>query len=208
MLSIKKKKKNTDTFSPLHSYTLPLCCKRNVNVFQALRYISAISGTVLSTTMVRREQWSRDQCSISWISEGDILCKFISHCEQASQLVNGTVCTTALFTRSQSTHLFPLHPSPVSPPLPCSLFQLSSQPTVALVAIKDAHKLICVDYIHTWSDTYTQQNLWSPRFWGHYSTPASNPFSDFYLFIPSHYTDPFIPITHAAPHQTPWSSDT
>ncbi|KAK9533835.1 hypothetical protein VZT92_008929 [Zoarces viviparus] len=42
--------------------------------------------------MVCREQWSRDQCSVSWISEGDILCKFISHCEQASQLVNGTVC--------------------------------------------------------------------------------------------------------------------
>ncbi|GLD47953.1 CDAN1-interacting nuclease 1 isoform X1, partial [Lates japonicus] len=57
--------------------------------------------------MVCREQWSRDQCSVSWISEGDILCKFISHCEQSSQLVNGT---------------------------------LSSQPTVALLAIKDAHR--------------------------------------------------------------------
>lgn len=99
---------NTYIFSPLHSHTFSLCCKQNVNVFQALRYISAISGTVLSTTMVCREQWSRDQCSISWISEGDILCKFISHCEQASQLVNGTVCTTALFTCSlQSTRLSP-----------------------------------------------------------------------------------------------------
>lgn len=91
-----------------HTDTLSFCCKQNVNVSQALRYISAISGTVLSTTMVCREQWSRDQCSISWISEGDILCKFISHCELASQLVNGTVCTTALFTRSlQSTRLSP-----------------------------------------------------------------------------------------------------
>lgn len=94
---------------------LSLCCKQNVNVFQALRYISAISGTVLSTTMLCREQWSRDQCGISWISEGDILCKFLSYCEPASQLVSGTGCTTALFTRSlQSTHLSPcilsLHP--------------------------------------------------------------------------------------------------
>ncbi|KAL7873023.1 hypothetical protein AOLI_G00120940 [Acnodon oligacanthus] len=40
--------------------------------------------------MVCREQWSRDQWSVSWISEGNILCKFISHCAQASQLVNGT----------------------------------------------------------------------------------------------------------------------
>lgn len=49
------------------------CCKPNVNVFQTLRYIRAIRGTVLSTTMVCREQPSRDQCSLSWISEGDIL---------------------------------------------------------------------------------------------------------------------------------------
>lgn len=102
-------------FPLLHRHTLSLCCKQTVNVFQALRYISAISGTVLSTTMVCREQWSRDQCSISWISEGDILCKFISYCETASQLVSDTGCTTALFTRSlQSTHLSPrifsLHP--------------------------------------------------------------------------------------------------
>lgn len=114
MLSIKKKyflRALTYSHTRFLRCTQPrifLCCKQNVNVFQALRYISAISGTVLSTTMVCREQWSRDQCSISWISEGDILCKFISHCEQASQLVNGTVCTTALFTRSlQSTRLSP-----------------------------------------------------------------------------------------------------
>lgn len=74
--------------------------KRNVNVSQTLRCISAISGTVLSTTMVRREQRSRDQCGNSKISEGNILCKFISHCEQASQLVNSPVCDAALFTRS------------------------------------------------------------------------------------------------------------
>ncbi len=146
MLSIKNiSRTHTHTFSPLHSQAFSLCCEQNVNVFQALRYISAISGTVLSTTMVCREQWSRDQCSISWISEADILCKFISHCEQASQLVNGTVCTTALFTRSlQSTRLSPCILSPVSPPSPRSLRQLSSQPTVALIAIKDAHRLICV----------------------------------------------------------------
>lgn len=112
---------HTHTHFPLHSHTRTLyspcshtlspCCKRNVNVFQTLRYISAISGTVLSTTMVCREQPSRDQCSLSWISEGDILCKFISHCEQASQLVNGAVCTTALFTHSlQSASSFPPHP--------------------------------------------------------------------------------------------------
>lgn len=75
-------------------------CKRNVIVSQTLRCISAISGTLLSTTMVRREQRSRDQCGNSEISEGDILCKFISHCEQASQLVNSPVCDAALFTCS------------------------------------------------------------------------------------------------------------
>lgn len=100
-----------------------LCCKRNVNASQVLRYIRVISGTVLGSTMVCREQWSRDQCGVSWISEGDILCKFISHCEHAPQLLNGTVCTTALFTLSlkKSSRLltcilprYPLHRPAIS----------------------------------------------------------------------------------------------
>lgn len=109
-------------FHPSTDMHIPytVCCKQNVNVFQALRYISAISGTVLNTTIVCREQWSRDQCGVSWISEGDILCKFISHCEQASQLVNGTVCTTALFTCSTKAFISLLHPFLVSPTSPCS----------------------------------------------------------------------------------------
>jgi len=149
--------------------------------------------------MVCRAQRSRDQCSVSWIWEGDVLCKRISRCEPASQLVNGAACCSALFTRSLQSTLLP----PVSPPSPHHLLQPSSQPTVARV-IKDADTLIQ----HTHTHTHTHTHLWSPRFWGHYSTLPSNPFSDFYLFIPSHYTDPFIPITHAAPHQAPWSSDT
>lgn len=90
-------------------------CKRNVNVSQTLRCISAISGTVLSTTMVRREQRSRDQCGNSEISEGDILCKFVSRCEQASQLVNSPVCDAALFTRARpSPCIRPCEPSVAS----------------------------------------------------------------------------------------------
>lgn len=60
---------HTDThmhiFPTPQPHAFAIRCKLNVNVFQALRYISAISGTVLSTTMVCREQWSRDQCSVS-----------------------------------------------------------------------------------------------------------------------------------------------
>lgn len=136
--------------------------------------------------MVCREHWSRDQCSISWISEGDILCKFVSCCVQASQLVNGTGCTTALFTRSlQSTHLSPCILSLY--PFHC-LIQLSSQPTVALIVIKDPswHKLIqckgVCTHPSTWLDPSTQQNLWSPGFWSHYSTQPSNPFLWFLSF--------------------------
>lgn len=94
-----------------------LRCERNVNVSQTLRCISAISGTVLSTTMVRREQRSRDQWGNSEISEGDILCKFISHCERASQLVNSPVCDAVLFTRS----LWSTRPSPCIRPCKASI---------------------------------------------------------------------------------------
>lgn len=46
--AVDKKKLLTHAYisSPPHTAThFPLCCKKNLNVFQALRYISAISGT-------------------------------------------------------------------------------------------------------------------------------------------------------------------
>ncbi|TNN45009.1 hypothetical protein EYF80_044814 [Liparis tanakae] len=52
--------------------------------------------------MVRREQRSRDQCGVSWISEGDILCKGVSHCEPLhSWLTALRVPAPCLHTASQ-----------------------------------------------------------------------------------------------------------
>lgn len=70
-------------------------------------------------------------------------CKFISHCEQASQLVNGAARTTALFTHSlQSAAHRPPHLTSSAPHR--SPLQLAA---ALALAIKDAGELIFL--VHT-----------------------------------------------------------
>lgn len=207
-------------FSPLHSRAPPLCCKQNVNVFQALRYISAISGMVLSTTMVCREQWSRDQCSVSWISEGDILCKFISHCEQSSQLVNSTVCTTALFTHSlQSTRIFP----PASFPCIPSITMLSPSALITAHCGSPGHQRCTQTHTDSMQGSVHTQNTYTHA---HEETPIHSKISDppafgaitvhclptpslIFIFLYHHITLILLYLLHTRlPTKNPWSSDT
>lgn len=73
-------------------------------------------------------------------------CKFISHCEQASQLVNGAARTTALFTHSLQSAA---HRPPPLPHLPSSAPHRSPLQLAAALAlaIKDAGELIFL--VHT-----------------------------------------------------------
>lgn len=86
---------------------------------------------------------------------------------------------------------------PASPPSPCSSSALITAHCGSLCHQRYIRADLCLpvrlcthEGKHVTSDPLALG--------GHYSTLLFNPFSDSYPFMPLHYTDPFIPITHAA----------